>query len=296
MLVNAARALKYLELYGQRQSQLFTVLEKYHQVPDGLEDLKSQFSFLKEATSRNVENLQQPITVQQTCTTNLCGHVNVILSRITKLENDIQKLMEKFTTEQDMVPIDAPDFDPKIDGPNPQRAHQNTVVVSVQELFTSPEPESIDATSTQEEAADRFRFNTGHSNSEDSQRPCNSPQQIPDHLSDNSFARQQQVSSLHDSISGEIPPLEEDLENGQFTDADTDIINRHNTHSESERIQKEYTEQLLDLTDNQYYSEEYPYTWLQYSILDPDYYGPSPRRCNTQPCNPAGYYPPHHIQ
>ena len=175
MLVNTARALKYLELYGQRQSQLFRVLEKYHLVPDGLEDLKSQFSFLKEATSRNVENLQQAITVQQTYTTNLCGHINVILSRITKLENDIQKFMEKFTTEQDTEQIDAPDFDPNIDRPNPQRVHHNTVVVSVQELFTSPEPESIKATSTQEEAADSDQFNTGHSNSEDSHRPGSSP-------------------------------------------------------------------------------------------------------------------------
>ena len=68
--------------------------------------------------------------------------------------------MEKFTTEQDAVQIDAPDLDPDIDGPNPQRAHHNTVVVSVQELFTSPEPESIDATDTQEEAADSHQFNT----------------------------------------------------------------------------------------------------------------------------------------
>ena len=64
------------------------------------------------------------------------------------------------------------------------------------------------------------------------------------------------------------------MENGQFTDADTNLINRHNTHSESERIQKEYTEHLMDLTDNQYYSEEYPSNQLQYSILDPEYYGP----------------------
>ena len=134
VLVNTARALKYLESYGQRQSQLFTLLEKYQQVPDGLEDLKSQFSFLKEATSRNVENLQQAITVQQTYTTNLCGHVNVILSRLTKLENNIQKLTGKITTEQDMVQIDAPDFDPDIDIPNPQRAHHNTAVVSVQDF------------------------------------------------------------------------------------------------------------------------------------------------------------------
>ena len=136
MQVNTARALKYLEAYGQRQSQLFTVLEKYHQVPDGLEDLKSQFLFLKEATSRNVENLQQAITVQQTYTTNFCGHINVILSRLANLENDIQKLAEKFPMEQDTVQIDTPDFDPNIDGPDLQRVHHNTVVVSVQELFT----------------------------------------------------------------------------------------------------------------------------------------------------------------
>ena len=113
-----------------------------------------------------------------------------------------------------MVQKDAPDFDPDIDGPNPQRAHHNTVVVSVQELFTSPEPESIHATSTQEEAADNDQLNTGHSNSEDPHRPGNSPQQIPDHPSDDNFARPQQVPSVHYSILDEIPPLEEDWENG----------------------------------------------------------------------------------
>ena len=70
-LVNTARALKYLEDFRQRQSQLFTVLEKYHLVPDSLENLNSQFHFLKEATSRNVQNLQQAITVQQTYTASL---------------------------------------------------------------------------------------------------------------------------------------------------------------------------------------------------------------------------------
>ena len=112
--------------------------------------------------------------------------------------------------EQDTVQIDAPDFDSNIDGPDPQRVHHNTVVVSVQELFTSPEPESIDATSTQEEATDSDQLNTGHFNSEDSYRPGSSPKQIQDHPSDDSFARPKQVPSLHNSISDEIPPLEED--------------------------------------------------------------------------------------
>ena len=41
-------------------------------------------------------------------------------------------------TEQGMMQIDAPDFDPTIDGPIQQRVHHNTAVVSVQELYTSP--------------------------------------------------------------------------------------------------------------------------------------------------------------
>ena len=97
-----------------------------------------------------------------------------------------------------MVQIDAPDFDSDIDGPNPQRAHNNTAVVSVQELFTLPEPESINATSTQEEGTDSDQFNTGHSNSEDSHRHGSFPQQISNYPSDNSFA-EQQISPVHDN-------------------------------------------------------------------------------------------------
>ena len=62
------------------------------------------------------------------------------------------------------------------------------MVVSVEGLFTSPEPESIDATSTQEEAADSDQSNTEHSNLEDFHRPDNSPQQIHDHSSDDSLS------------------------------------------------------------------------------------------------------------
>ena len=84
------------------------------------------------------------------------------------------------------------------------------------------------------------------------------------------------------------------MENGQFEDADTNLIDQHNTHAESKHIQKEYSEQLLNLTNNQYYSEECPSAQLQYSIPDPDYYRPTPRRSHTHidSQNPVGYYPP----
>ena len=150
VLVNMVRALKYLEDFGQRQSQLFTILEKYHLLLDNLENLQSQFGFLKQATSKNVKHLQQAINVQQTCTATICTYINNILPCITKLEQTILQLQQKITTEQDTIQINAPDFDPDIDGPNPPRICNNTAVVSVQEHLTSPEPEVSDATDFQE--------------------------------------------------------------------------------------------------------------------------------------------------
>ena len=103
---------------------------------------------------------------------------------------------------------------------------------------------------------------------------------------------QHQITSSHTIDSEEILQLEEDWDNGQFANADTNLINRHNIHSESERIRKEYTQHLLDLSDNQYYYEENPINQLQYSSPDPVYYGTPSRRSQTQPHDPAGYYPP----
>ena len=103
---------------------------------------------------------------------------------------------------------------------------------------------------------------------------------------------QHQITSRHNINSEEIPQLEEDWDNGQFIDADTHLINRHNTHSESERIRKEYSKHLLDLSDNQFYFEENPINQPQYSSPDPDYYGRLSRRSQTQPHDPTCCYPP----
>ena len=78
-----------------------------------------------------MEHLQQAITVQQTYTTNLCIYINNNLPHITKLEEAILQLEQKFTTEQDTVQINAPEFDPDINGPNSPRALNNTAIVSV---------------------------------------------------------------------------------------------------------------------------------------------------------------------
>ena len=262
-------------------------MEKYHLVPDSLENLQSQFSFLKEATSRNVENLQQAITIQQTYTANLCTYINNILPHITKLEDTIPRLEQKFTMEQDTIQINAPDFDHDIYGPNLPRAHNNTAVVSVQDQLTPPEPESSDATNFQEENTDRDLPDTTYNNSEESHGYDNFPQHVQSHTTE-----QHQITSGHSINSEKIPQLEEDWDKGQFADVGTNLINRHNTHSESERIRKEYTQHLLYLSDNQYYYEENPINQLQYSSPYPDYYRIPSRRLQTHSHDTNGYYPP----
>ena len=149
VLVNMARALKYLEDFGQRLSQLFKVLEKYHLLPHNFENLQSQFRFLKQATLKNIEHLQQAINVQQTCATTICTYINNILPHITKLEQTVLKLQQSITTDHDRVQINALDYDPDIDRPQPPRRQANTAVVSVQDHFTPSESEIFDVTESQ---------------------------------------------------------------------------------------------------------------------------------------------------
>ena len=188
--------------------------------------------------------------------------------------------------EQDTVQINALDFDPDIDGPHPPRSCTNTVVVSVQEHFTTSEPEVLDAAESQaEDNTARESSDFIYNNSEESHGYDDFSQDIQNHTTE-----QNQITPEYSAHSEEIPKLEEDWVNGKFADAKTTLITRHNTHSESERIRWDYTQQLLDLSDNQYYEEETPVNHLQYSSSDPDYYSSPNRRSQKAPHEPNGYY------
>ena len=58
ILVNTARALKFLKSYASQQTKLWKVLTKYHNLLDHFHDLKTtlqtEFELLKTATSKNV--------------------------------------------------------------------------------------------------------------------------------------------------------------------------------------------------------------------------------------------------
>ena len=160
--------------------------------------------------------------------------------------------------------------------------------MSVQDHFTLSESEILDAIDSQaeddtaEESPDPIYHNSEESHGYED---------FPSDIQNNATA-QNQITPEYSADSEEIPELEEDWDNGQFADAESTLITHHNTHSESECIRWDYTQQLLDLLDNQYYEEETPVNQLQYSSPDPGYYSLPTMRSQKAPRDPNGYYCP----
>ena len=69
VLVNIARVLKFLESYTARQTKLWKVLSKYHNLPDHFHNLKTtlqaKLNLLKQATSKNIQNIHEAVQSQQ---------------------------------------------------------------------------------------------------------------------------------------------------------------------------------------------------------------------------------------
>ena len=126
LLVSTAHCLKFSEEYAVCQSQIWNIFQKHQTIPEDLQDLhfhfddfknsiEKDFKFLEEATSRNVENFQTSLNLQQTYSSSLCSHVNNIYSKLSELQRQIQK-HHMHMNQGDIIQIEAPEFDPDIDG------------------------------------------------------------------------------------------------------------------------------------------------------------------------------------
>ena len=120
VLVNMARALKFLESYGNRQTKLWKVLSKYDRLRDHFHDLQTtlqtEFNLLKKATSKNIKNLHDAINLLQTYTTSLCSHVNSIHTKLAQLDRQIQTHCLYPHSQTDSIQLNAPEYDSDIDG------------------------------------------------------------------------------------------------------------------------------------------------------------------------------------
>ena len=76
--------------------------------------IEKDFKFLKEATSKNVENFKTPLNLQQTYSSSLCSHMNNTYNKLAELQRQIQH-RDPHMNSGDTIQIEAPDFDPDID-------------------------------------------------------------------------------------------------------------------------------------------------------------------------------------
>ena len=125
LLVNTARSLKFLEEYTDQQALIWKIFQRRKNIPDDIQDLhfhidnfksniKKEFSLLKEATHKNVENFQSSLNLQQTHSVALCSHVNNIYNKLAEIQQQLLHSNQHMNTG-DVIQIEAPDFDPNID-------------------------------------------------------------------------------------------------------------------------------------------------------------------------------------
>ena len=203
---------------------------------------------MKEATSRNIENFQTSLNLQQTYSSSLCLHVNNIYNKLAELQRQIQN-HHPHMNSGDMVQIKAPDFDPdinRVSSPTTDKISnklltQGTASPTLKTI--KPEIEcSIPATSTQQTA------------SQDTDWPDTIPVKIPSLIDQQENQGIDRHQTQHNSERAEIPDLEENSEEEQFADLDS-YLAHHNTYEASQYICQQYRSHLHALDDDQYYAE-----------------------------------------
>ena len=259
LLVNTAHCLKLLEEYADRQSQIWKIFQKHQTIPEDLQDLhfhfddfknsiEKDFKFLKEATSRNVENFQTSHNLQQMYSSSLCLHVNNIYNKLSELQRQIQN-HHMHMNPGDTVQIEAPDFDPEINGVSSPSTYEIPKKLLTQGT-ASPTPKitklenecSTPATSIQ------------HLASQDTDWPNAIPVQIPSLIDQPENQGLDRHQTQHNSERIKIPNLEENSEEEQFANLDS-YLAHHNTYEASQYIHQEYRSLLHMLDNDQYYAE-----------------------------------------
>ena len=279
LLVNTARCLKFLEEYSDRQAQIWKIFHKHHNIPDDLEDLhlhfddfktslETDFKHLKEATSHNIQNIQMSLNLQQTHSSSLCSHINNIYSKLSELQKQIQHHC-MYMNQGNMVQIEAPKFDPDIDGDSPPSINEKPNEVTIQgTLPTIPE-----VTEPEDDNSPTPGTNTHQPTYQETDWPDAIPMQIPRVSSSTAQPEEQEHNrrqAQHYTENFEIPKLEENSEEEQFADFDS-FMAHHNTHQASEHIRQEYSSHLQDLDNNQYYAEIDRADFSQSTLAAQDY-------------------------
>ena len=227
------------------QQSYRNIQDLHFYIDDFKTNIEEEFSLLKEATCKNVENFQSSLNHQQTYSVALCSHVNNIYNKLVEIQlpNSAQHM-----NTGDMIQIEALDFDPDIDEALPIPTDQHTDYKETQGSVNSIQqfPEKTDTTRTPA---------LSQQDTQDVDWPDAIPVEILPQANQDIKQNIPTVPTQHETDQIEIPQLETDpKEEEQFQDLQT-YLTHHNTYEESQNICKEYRARLLELDDDRYYQE-----------------------------------------
>ena len=258
LLVNTARSLKFLEEYMDQQALIWKIFQKHENIPDDIQDLhfqiddfktniEKEFSLLKEATRKNVENFQSSLNLQQTYTAALCSHVNNFYNKLVEIQQQLPHSAKPMNTG-DVIQIEVPDFDPNIDEALPIPVDQNTDYKETQGSVNSTQQFPKKAATTRTPASSQL-------DAQDVDWPDAIPVEILPQTNQDIEQNIPTVPTQHETDQIEIPQLETDPEEEEQSQDSQTYLTHHNTYEESRNIHKEYRARLLELDDDRYYQE-----------------------------------------
>ena len=247
--------MKFLEECTDRQALIWKIFSKHQNIPDEISNLhlhidnfkgniQKEFNFLKEATCKNIENFQASLSSQHTYSAALGSHINNIYHKISKLQQQLPHPTQHMNTG-DIIQINAPEFDPDIDGGPSMKEHgeiqgsDNPIQHCVEETKKSEAPALPKQVKGEVDWLDAV------------------PVKIPPQSAQDNNYNISVVSTRSETNYSKIPELESESnkeEEGQFEDIQT-FLDHHNIYQESQNIYKEYTKRLLDLDDERYYRD-----------------------------------------
>ena len=258
LLVNTARSLKFLEEYVDRQVLIWKIFQRHENIPDNIQDLhfhiddfksniEKEFSLLKDATRKNIENFQSSLNLQQTYSVALCSHINNIYNKLAEIQQQLPHSNQHMNTG-DMIQIEVPDFDPDIDEALP---------VPVDQSIDHQESQgSVSSTQHFPEKTAKSRTPASvHQDAQDVDWPDMIPVEIPPQPNQNIKQSIPTLPTRCEIDQVEIPQLETDPEKDEQSQDLQTYLTHHNTYKESQRICKEYRTRLLELDDDRYYQE-----------------------------------------
>ena len=258
LLVNTARSLKFLKEYADRQVLIWKIFQRHESIPDDIQDLhfhidnfktniEKEFSLLKEATCKNVENFQSSLNLQQTYSMALCSHVNNIYNKLAEIQQQLPHSTRHMNTG-DVVQIEVPDFDPNIDEALPIPTDQNTDYDETQRSINSTQQFSEKTATIRTPAS-------SHQDTQDIDWLDAIPVEIPPQPHQDTEQNIPTLPIRHETDQIEIPQLETDPEEEEQSQDLQTYLTYHNTYKESQNIHKEYRARLLELHDDRYYQE-----------------------------------------